>query len=162
MRVQSARRSDTAGRRTRPLARAHTAPPSRRALAPRCPRNEPGRPTGRPVKGNDLGQRFGGVLSAQSFQCLAKGREVCYNAFLRFGTWRSLVARTVRDREAAGSNPVVPTRVSAGQRGCTSGLFSFGVCVGPIRSVRPESCLRPRTRSWCLGSGRRVPRRSSR
>ena len=26
------------------------------------------------------------------------------------GTWRSLVARTVRDREVAGSNPVVPTR----------------------------------------------------
>ena len=28
------------------------------------------------------------------------------------GTWRRLVARTVRDREAAGSNPVVPTMKS--------------------------------------------------
>jgi hypothetical protein len=31
------------------------------------------------------------------------------------GLWRSLVARFVRDEEAAGSNPVSPTFVFAGQ-----------------------------------------------
>ena len=52
MRGQGARRSGVAGRRTRTLARAQTAPPSRRALAPRCPRYEPRRPAGRPVNSN--------------------------------------------------------------------------------------------------------------
>jgi hypothetical protein len=32
------------------------------------------------------------------------------------GVWRSLVARFVRDEEAAGSNPVTPTGIPAGQR----------------------------------------------
>jgi hypothetical protein len=30
---------------------------------------------------------------------------------VRYGVWRSLVARFVRDEEVAGSNPVTPTSV---------------------------------------------------
>ena len=33
----------------------------------------------------------------------------------RLGTWRSLVARSVRDAEVAGSNPAVPTREAGGR-----------------------------------------------
>jgi hypothetical protein len=47
----------------------------------------------------------------------------------RIGLWRSLVARLVRDEEAAGSNPVSPTRVMsqdiADSRACES---RFGCC----------------------------------
>lgn len=35
-------------------------------------------------------------------------RFLCYTNE-DFGAWRSLVARAVRDREVAGSSPVVPT-----------------------------------------------------
>ena len=52
MRGQGTRRSGVAGRRTRTPGRAQSAPPSRRALAPRCPRYEPGRPAGRAVNSN--------------------------------------------------------------------------------------------------------------
>ena len=31
---------------------------------------------------------------------------------MQIGAWRSLVARTVRDREAGGSNPLAPTNLS--------------------------------------------------
>ena len=41
------------------------------------------------------------------------------------GVWRSLVARFVRDEEAAGSNPVTPTSVSAGQGPAPSGAGVF-------------------------------------
>ena len=32
-----------------------------------------------------------------------------YNIICDYGMWHSLVARFVRDEEAAGSNPVIPT-----------------------------------------------------
>jgi hypothetical protein len=34
---------------------------------------------------------------------------------VRYGVWRSLVARFVRDEEVAGSNPVTPTSGMPGQ-----------------------------------------------
>ena len=34
---------------------------------------------------------------------------------MRVGGWRSLAARTVRDREAEGSNPSPPTNLSPNQ-----------------------------------------------
>ena len=55
-----------------------------------------------------LEQFFGRFLNLG----VALDTNTCYHPALRFGTWRSLVARTVRDREAAGSNPVVPTMKS--------------------------------------------------
>src|SRR5437667_4678670 len=45
------------------------------------------------------------------------------------GTWRSLVARSVRDAEVAGSNPAVPTR----RPGTSPGLPPSG---GPLRFLR--------------------------
>ena len=39
------------------------------------------------------------------------------------GVWRSLVARFVRDEEAAGSNPVTPTQVRGHLRSFAGGLF---------------------------------------
>jgi hypothetical protein len=38
-------------------------------------------------------------------------RPAFHSAGLAIGLWRSLVARLVRDEEAAGSNPVSPTVV---------------------------------------------------
>ncbi len=38
-----------------------------------------------------------------------KGRGNAYNISCDYGMWHSLVARFVRDEEAAGSNPVIPT-----------------------------------------------------
>ena len=35
---------------------------------------------------------------------------ICYTN-LRYGVWRSLVARTAGGREVAGSNPVAPTDI---------------------------------------------------
>ena len=37
------------------------------------------------------------------------GVDSSYNIFCDYGMWHSLVARIVRDDEAAGSNPVIPT-----------------------------------------------------
>ena len=48
-----------------------------------------------------------------------------------FGVWRSLVARFVRDEEAAGSSPATPTgerKQHEGARGC--GCCHAGVCGG--------------------------------
>ena len=48
-----------------------------------------------------------------------------------FGVWRSLVARFVRDEEAAGSSPATPTgerKQREGARGC--GCCHAGVCGG--------------------------------
>ena len=39
-----------------------------------------------------------------------KARNLRYNITCVYGMWHSLVARFVRDEEAAGSNPVIPTR----------------------------------------------------
>ena len=37
------------------------------------------------------------------------GMDSSYNISCDYGMWHSLVARIVRDDEAAGSNPVIPT-----------------------------------------------------
>lgn len=41
------------------------------------------------------------------------------------GMWRSLVARIVRDDEAAGSNPVIPTIFCLVKTSRWAGLFLF-------------------------------------
>ena len=38
-----------------------------------------------------------------------KRMDSAYNISCDYGMWHSLVARIVRDDEAAGSNPVIPT-----------------------------------------------------
>ncbi len=40
---------------------------------------------------------------------LVGGGGLCYTRGSLLGAWLSLVERSVRDREAAGSNPVAPT-----------------------------------------------------
>ena len=60
---------------------------------------------------------------------LNSGKEKFVSPF--FGVWRSLVARFVRDEEAAGSSPATPTgerKQRGGARGC--GCCHAGVCVG--------------------------------
>ena len=54
--------------------------------------------------------------------------RVCFSVF---GVWRSLVARFVRDEEAAGSSPATPTgerKQHGDARGC--GCCHAGVCGG--------------------------------
>ena len=49
------------------------------------------------------------------------------------GVWRSLVARVVRDDEAAGSNPVTPTNPEPGltsRKASQAGFLFFGWLVG--------------------------------
>ena len=55
-------------------------------------------------------QENGGLVPQRR---LARGTSSA-NIIVRNGTWLSLVERSVRDREAAGSNPVVPTRLTRG------------------------------------------------
>ena len=50
--------------------------------------------------------RFGGSSLARLVSCFATRITVWMASH---GVWRSLVARFVRDEEAAGSNPVTPT-----------------------------------------------------
>ena len=49
-----------------------------------------------------------------------------------FGMWLSLVERCVRDAKAAGSTPVIPTRIMT--TGSAGGLF--GPYKGPLPAVR--------------------------
>lgn len=62
---------------------------------------------------------------------------------LRFGVWRSLVARTLGEREVAGSNPAIPTRH------CASG-----------RSGPPTACFCPYRCRFVNGSWGKAPRGS--
>ena len=48
------------------------------------------------------------------------------------GVWHSLVVRLVRDQEAAGSNPVTPTKQKAG----LVPAFLFGRCDGQEKCVQ--------------------------
>src|SRR5206468_892040 len=62
-------------------------------------------------------------------------------AWPAFGTWRSLVARSVRDAEVAGSNPAVPTRGGAVGSSCgPSACLDSGphARVGPTGGVPPR------------------------
>ena len=76
----------------------------------------------------------------------------------RLGTWRSLVARSVRDAEVAGSNPAVPTKKTLRLAWCTAvprltrrswGIEEEGsvpVTPGPIQTGRARTA-RPDTYS---------------
>ena len=45
----------------------------------------------------------------QAKKGLDKEKAIGYTISCVYGMWHSLVARFVRDEEAAGSNPVIPT-----------------------------------------------------
>ena len=53
------------------------------------------------------------------------GADSSYNIPCDYGMWHSLVARIVRDDEAAGSNPVIPTiEITSRQLWLTAFLFT--------------------------------------
>jgi hypothetical protein len=57
---------------------------------------------------------------------------------VRYGVWRSLVARFVRDEEVAGSNPVTPTNFSGQNLILEVELYlSFGIEVDAISHFSP-------------------------
>ena len=60
------------------------------------------------------------VLQEERFS-LTKRRCYCIIFFVLIGMWPSLVGRYVRDVEAAGSNPVIPTK----KREYPEGALSF-------------------------------------
>ena len=51
------------------------------------------------------------ILQSFCKETLDKTKEYLYNNQARFGVWRSLVSRLVRDQEASGSNPDTPTKI---------------------------------------------------
>ena len=63
------------------------------------------------------------------------------------GVWRSLVARFVRDEEAAGSNPVTPTLSTRRSRPLLGGVFFISGPVIRLDPVIKESSKTPSTRS---------------
>jgi hypothetical protein len=74
---------------------------------------------------------------------------------VRYGVWRSLVARFVRDEEVAGSNPVTPTSRMPGQihirildrslrAASTAAKYSSDLSAG---SVQGQCRVSPRRRS---------------
>ena len=59
-----------------------------------------------------------------SKKVLAKDATVWYNRYVAdFEVWPSLVGRYVRDVEAAGSNPVIPTKMRATPLWCCSHFY---------------------------------------
>ena len=77
------------------------------------------------------------------------------------GTWRSLGARTVRDREAAGSNPVVPTIFELeGSSAAAGDFFCFGLPeVLPPHAISPGAyaCSVTQALAEASGPARRCP-----
>src|ERR1035437_4081078 len=67
------------------------------------------------------------------------------------GVWRSLVARFVRDEEAAGSNPVTPTSVFTGERPAPELVrASFAASTAAKYSSRGPGGLIPATPPACV------------
>ena len=56
---------------------------------------------------------------------------------IRFGVWRSLVSRLVRDQEAAGSSPATPTRKEVSPSGGAS-FFDLSEDPRPLSAGVPE------------------------
>src|SRR6266542_6345728 len=77
----------------------------RRPGRPRTGRGPPHRPER--IVGRRAGSS-GGAPRRSHASLPARGTASRYTG--RHGTWRSLVARSVRDAEVAGSNPAVPTK----------------------------------------------------
>jgi hypothetical protein len=61
-------------------------------------------------------------LLAEAARPAAVEAKQGYDDQMHIGEWRSLVARSLREREAAGSNPAFPTQ--AGNPGSTPGEAS--------------------------------------
>ena len=51
------------------------------------------------------------VFEGSAADCYIEITEIICYTNLRYGVWRSLVARTAGGREVAGSNPVAPTDI---------------------------------------------------
>ena len=61
------------------------------------------------------------------------GVDSSYNVSCDYGMWHSLVARIVRDDEAAGSNPVIPTIESQGLGVFSESFFAIPPDSGNLR-----------------------------